>query len=329
MLGNQTQIAEFILLGFGDIDNLQIFLFLTFLMIYLVTITGNILILVLVTFDKHFHTPMYFFLGTLSFLESCYSTNLLPRMLSDLWTGDRRISFSSCFTQWYLCASFLVTECCLLCAMSYDRYLAICKPLHYPTMMNTQTFIQLAAASWINGFTVFLVILIMMLIRLDFCGPNQIDHYFCDYFPLLKLSCNDTSLFPIMSFTVAALFSFFPFLLTLTSYVYIVAAILKIPSSTGRQKAFSTCSSHLLVVSIFYGTLIVVYMLPHSEAVRDMQKFFSLLYTTLPPLANPFIYSLRNKEVKNALKHNICQLIPREIPDPRPKLISALYGNTT
>ncbi|XP_062992599.1 olfactory receptor 2AP1-like [Elgaria multicarinata webbii] len=310
MLGNQTT-TTFILLGFGEFYKLQMLLFLTFLAIYIVTISGNILIVALVVLNKHLHTPMYFFLGNLSFLEACYSSNIFPRMLSALMTGDRTISFSSCFTQWYLFGSLEAAECCLLCVMSYDRYLAICKPLHYTITMKTTTCIQLAAASWINGFIVFLILLNLML-QLTFCGPSEMDHYFCDYFPLLKLSCSDTSMVEIMSFVVAAIFTLPPFLLTLVSYVYIIAAIVKIPSTTGRQKAFSTCSSHLVVVSIFYGSLMIVYMLPKTEVKKEMQKISSLLYTTLPPLANPFIYSLRNKEVKEALRNNIGRLIPHK-----------------
>uniref|UniRef100_A0A670JM58 Olfactory receptor n=1 Tax=Podarcis muralis TaxID=64176 RepID=A0A670JM58_PODMU len=299
---NQTEITEFILLGFGEFYEVQTLLFLAFLVIYVVMMAGNILIVVLVVFDQHLHTPMYFFLGNLSFLETCYCSNLFPRMLPALLTGDRRISFTGCLMQWYLCGSLIATECCLLCVMSYDRYLAICKPLHYFTMMSTQTCIQLAAASWSNGFIAFLILLILML-QLTFCGPNEINHYFCDYFPLLKLSCSDTSLMEMLGFLVIP-----PFVLTLTSYSYIIAAILRIPSATGKQKAFSTCSSHLIVVSIFYSSLMIVYMLPKGEANKEMQKLSSLLYTVLPPLANPFIYSLRNKEVKDALRNKIGKL---------------------
>ncbi|XP_028560072.2 olfactory receptor 6C4-like [Podarcis muralis] len=308
---NQTEITEFILLGFGEFYEVQTFLFLAFLVIYVVMMAGNILIVVLVVFDQHLHTPMYFFLGNLSFLETCYCSNLFPRMLRALLTGDRRISFTGCLMQWYLCGSLIATECCLLCVMSYDRYLAICKPLHYFTMMSTQTCIQLAVASWSNGFIAFLILLILML-QLTFCGPNEINHYFCDYFPLLKLSCSDTSLMEMLGFLVSAIFILPPFLLTLTSYVYIIVAILKIPSSTGRQKAFSTCSSHLVVVSIFYGSLMILYLLPKAEVNREMRKISSLLYTALPPLANPFIYSLRNKEVKNALRNNIGRFVPHK-----------------
>ncbi|XP_062992602.1 olfactory receptor 2AP1-like [Elgaria multicarinata webbii] len=310
MLENQTKIAEFILQGFQEFYEVQTLLFLIFLVIYVVAVTGNILIVALVVFDQHLHTPMYFFLGNLSFLEACYSSNVFPRMLSALLTGNRTISFSRCFMQWYLCSSLVAAECCLLCVMSYDRYLAICKPLHYLTIMNSQTCIQLAAASWINGFAVFSILLTLMLQKLFFCGPKEINHYFCDYFPLLNISCSDTSLLEIMSFIVAAIIALPPFLLTLVSYVYIIAAILKIPSTTGRRKAFSTCSSHLIVVSIFYGSLMIVYMIPSTKAKRDTQKFSSLLYIALPPLANPFIYSLRNKEVKQALRNSIARLVP-------------------
>ncbi|XP_054849771.1 olfactory receptor 2AP1-like [Eublepharis macularius] len=309
MLENETKITEFILLGFGELYGFQIPLFLIFLVIYIVTITGNILIFVLVIFDRHLHTPMYFFLGNLSFLDACYSSIILPRMLSALLTGNGIISFSNCLTQWYLCDSLIATECCLLCVMSYDRYLAVCKPLHYETIMKTPTSVQLAIASWINGFLAFLILLFLLL-QSPFCGPNEMDHYFCDYYPLLKLSCSDTTLIEIMGFVVAVIYTLSPFLLTLTSYIYIIVAVFKIPSTCGRRKAFLTCSSHLIVVSIFYGSLLMVYMLPKAEGKRSMQKFSSLLYVVLPPLANPFIYSLRNKEVKEALRNIIGKMVP-------------------
>ncbi|XP_048372581.1 olfactory receptor 6C3-like [Sphaerodactylus townsendi] len=308
MCRNETKITTFILLGFGDLHQLQTPLFLSFLVIYVVAITGNILIFVLVIFDQRLHTPMYFFLGNLSFLEACYTSNIFPRLLLALLTGDRMISFNSCLAQWYICSSLAVTECCLLCGMSYDRYLAICKPLHYATVMNIQTCMHLKAASWINGFAVSFMLLFFLL-KLPFCGPNEIDHYFCEYFALLQLSCSDVSFMKMLSYFSAAIFTFPPFLLTLVSYVYIIAAILKIPSATGRQKAFSTCSSHLIVISVFYGSLMIVYMFPRSEGKRDMGKFSSLLYIVLPPLINPFIYSLRNKEVQEALRNIIGRIV--------------------
>ncbi|XP_054849761.1 olfactory receptor 6C3-like [Eublepharis macularius] len=304
MFENQTRITEFILLGFGDIYEFRIHLILAFLVISIVTVMGNILILLLVVFDQHFNTPMYFFLGNLSFLEACYSSNLFPSTVWALLTGNKTVSFGSCLAQWYIFGSLEIAECCLLCVMSYDRYLAICKPLHYATIMKTQTYIWLAATSWFNGFFTFLILLILML-QLPFCGPNEMDNYFCDYFPLLTLSCSDTSLMKMLGIVEAAVFTLPPFFLTLTSYVYIIAAILKIPSSTGRKKAFSTCSSHLVLVTIFYGSLMTAYMIPKQEMKREMEKYSSLLYTVLPPLLNPFIYSLRNKEVKDALRNNV------------------------
>ncbi|XP_044305913.1 olfactory receptor 6C3-like [Varanus komodoensis] len=308
MLENQTQIIEFILLGFGEFYEWQMVLFLTFLLAYIVTITGNILIVVLIVFDQHLHTPMYFFLGNLSFLEACYSSDIFPRMLSALLTNNRRISFRICLAQWYLFSSLEAAECCLLCVMSYDRYLAICKPLHYAVIMKTSTCIQLAAVSWINGFVTVNILLAFML-QMTFCGRNEMDHYFCEYFPLIKQSCSDTTLLEISGFIMAFILTTPPFFLTLTSYAYIIAAILKIPSTTGRQKAFSTCSSHLIVVSVFYGSLMIVYMIPRTEVKRNVQKFSSLLYTVLPPLVNPFVYSLRNKEVKEAVKNKIGRFI--------------------
>uniref|UniRef100_A0A8C6XA54 Olfactory receptor n=1 Tax=Naja naja TaxID=35670 RepID=A0A8C6XA54_NAJNA len=308
MIRNQTKIAEFVLLGFEEYSKAQTLLFLIFLITYAVSVTGNTLIVALVIFDHHLHTPMYFFLGNLSFLEVFYSSNIFPRLLFALLTGNNMISFSSCFTQWYLFGSLEATECCLLCTMSYDRYLAICKPLHYAMIMQAQTCIQLVAASWINGFITILTLFHLML-QLTFCSSNEMDHYFCDYFSLLNLSCTDTSLIEIIGLIVAVLFTLPPFLLTLISYIYIIAAVLKIPSTTGRQKAFSTCSSHLIVVSIFYGSLMIVYMLPKNDVNRKIEKISSLLYTVVPPLTNPFIYSLRNKEVKEALKNNIKKLI--------------------
>ncbi|EMP25571.1 Olfactory receptor 6C75 [Chelonia mydas] len=355
-------------------------------MIYIVTMAGNILIVALVVADQHLHTPMYFFLGNLSCLETCYTSTILPRMLASLLTGDRTISFSGCIIQLYSFGFLVVTECFLLAAMSYDRYLAICKPLHYAALMNGRFCLQLAAGSWISGFLAITIIIFLML-QLIFCGPNEIDHFFCDFIPLLKLSCSDTQLISMPSKPVkcippkctpqeeffcprchavflpsspvdsdakinndygsveqcdhnelyfcgpneidhflcdftpviklscsdtsmiklaTVIFSSIdtlpPFLLTLASYVCIISTILKILSTTSRQKAFSTCSSHLMMVTIFYGTVIIVYMLPDTDILRDLKKVFSVFYTVLTPLANPLIYSLRNKEVKEALR---------------------------
>ncbi|XP_044840277.1 olfactory receptor 6N1-like [Mauremys mutica] len=297
---NQTVVTEFNFLGFGDLPDLQILLFVMFLVIYIATVSGNIIIIALVVADQHLHTPMYFFLGNLSGLETCYSSTILPQMLANLLTGDKTISFSGCFTQLYFFCALAATECYLLAAMSYDRYLAICKPLHYSALMNTRFCLQLAAGSWLNGYLAT-AIFVLFMSHLIFCGPNEIDHFYCDLIPLIKLSCSDTHLVILLDFVLACVFTLPPFLLTLTSYVCILTTILRIPSTTGRQKAFSTCSSHLIVVTIYYGTLMIVYMLPKRDTLSFLNKVLSVCYTVLTPLVNPLIYSLRNREVKEAL----------------------------
>ncbi|KAM7145687.1 olfactory receptor 11A1-like [Macrochelys suwanniensis] len=298
---NQTSIAGFILLGFGNLHELKILLFPLFLVIYIVTVAGNILIVALVVADQHLHTPMYYFLGNLSCLETCYTSTILPRMLASLLTGDRSISVSGCLIQFDIFGSLLAAECCILSVMSYNRYLAICKPLQYAAYMNSRFSFQLVAGSWLSGSVVSTIITCWPS-QLIFCGPNEIDHFLCDYTTLIKLSCSDTSLMILVIFPLSFIFVLPPFLLTLASYVYIISTVLRISSSTGRQKAFSTCSSHFIVVTIFYGTLFIVYMLPDNAALRDLNKVSSVFYTILTPMVNPLIYSLRNKEVKEALR---------------------------
>ncbi|XP_050791456.1 olfactory receptor 6N1-like [Gopherus flavomarginatus] len=302
---NQTTITELILLGFGELPDLKILLFLMFLVIYMATMAGNTLIVMLVVADQHFHTPMYLFLGNLSYLEICYTSTFLPRLLVSLLTGDRTISVSGCITQLYFSGSLAATECYLLAAMSYDQYLAICKALHYSTLMNNSFCLQLAAGEWLNGCLAS-IIFVLFLSHLIFCGPNEIDHFYCDPIPLIELSCSDTHLSILVDFIIVSLFTLPPFLLTLTSYVFILDSTLRISSTIGRQKVFSTYSSHLPVVTIFYGTIIIVYMLPKHDTLRDLNKVVSLCFTVLTPLVNPLIYSLRNREVKEALSKALC-----------------------
>uniref|UniRef100_A0A8C3HPP6 Olfactory receptor n=1 Tax=Chrysemys picta bellii TaxID=8478 RepID=A0A8C3HPP6_CHRPI len=299
--GNQTSITEFILLGFGTLPELQILLFLLFLVIYIATMAGNILIVVLVVTDQHLRTPMYFFLGNLSCLETCYTSTILPSLLASLLTEGRTISFNGCLTQYYFFASMVATECFLLLVMSYDRYLAIGNPLHYAAHMSVRSCLQLAGGSWTGGFLLS-SITTLSISQLTFCGPNDIDHFFCDFIPLVKISCNDPQMMEMLAFALSLILLLVPFLLTLMSYIYIIAIILRIPSSTGRQKAFSTCSSHLIVVTMYYGTLLIAYMFPTTNSLRDFKKVLSVFYTVLTPLVNPLIYSLRNKEVKEALR---------------------------
>ncbi|XP_050759566.1 LOW QUALITY PROTEIN: olfactory receptor 1020-like [Gymnogyps californianus] len=305
---NKTVVTEFILLGFGNGPELDSILFLMFLSIYIVTITGNVFIIVLMVANRQLHTPMYFFLGNLACLEICYSSNILPRMLLSYLGGDRSISVNRCFTQYYFFGCLAAAECYLLAVMSYDRYLAVCKPLHYPSRMNGKLCLQLGAASWINGF-LSNSILTFLISNLDFCGPNEIEHFFCDSFPMIKLSCSDTHVVGLVTSVVAAVCSLPPFLLTFSSYLYIIITVMRIPSATGRKKAFSTCSSHLIVVILFYWSILTVYVLPHHDIQISPNKVFSVFYTILTPLVNPLIYSLRNKEVKEALRKQASKLL--------------------
>ncbi|KAM6107486.1 olfactory receptor 11A1-like [Phoenicopterus ruber ruber] len=298
---NGTSSTDFALLGISDVPTLQNLLFLLLFMIYSVTMVGNILIVVLVVADQHLHTPMYFFLGNRSSLEMCYSSTILPRLLASFLTGDSSISAHGCMAQFYFFASFATTECYLLAAMAYDRYLAICQPLLYASLMTWKVSRHLAAASWLWGSLLVLVVTVV-LSQMQFCGPKAIDLFFCDLTPLLELSCSDTRVLRLAALLLSVLDLIFPFLFMLASYVCIIAAILRIPSSVGRQKAFSTCSSHLTVVTVFYGTLILVYVLPRRAPLRQLNKVFSFFYTILTPLVNPLIYSLRNREVREAIR---------------------------
>ncbi|XP_044300469.1 olfactory receptor 10C1-like [Varanus komodoensis] len=309
---NQTLINHFLLLGFSDRQDLQIFLFLIFLLIYLVTMTGNILIIALVAFDQHLHTPMYFFVGNLSCLETCYSSTILPRMLASLLTGNRTISISCCVMQLWIFGFLAATECYLLAVMSYDRYLAVCKPLHYTSLMNSRCCIQLALASWLTGSFIVTAIVLTMS-QFSFCAPSEIDHFVCDFKPLMQHVCSGAHLLLLSSFVTTSLLTLPPFLLTLASYICIITTILQIPSDTGRKKAFSTCSSHLAVVTLFYGALIAAYLLPDTDALHRMNKIFSLFYMVITPLVNPLIYSLRNKEVSKSLRRAINKCVPIQI----------------
>ncbi|XP_062992658.1 olfactory receptor 6F1-like [Elgaria multicarinata webbii] len=298
---NQTVIREFILLGFGNLHVLRVPICVLFLLVYIVTLTGNIMITVVVLADRNLHNPMYFFLGNLSFLEIWYTTSVVPKMLKTFLTVHEAISFSACLLQLYVFGSLAVTECFLLAAMSYDRYMAICHPLHYKTIMNVRVCIQLAIVSWVGGF-LSMVVTIIMISMLPFCASNKVDHFFCDLAPIIKLACGDTQGVRIPAFIIASLVSFPPFLLTIVSYYKIISTILKIPSAKSKKKAFSTCSTHLIVVTLFYGTLMAVYGIPTTTWCPNLSKVFSVLYTVGTPMVNPIIYSLRNKDVQNALR---------------------------
>lgn len=300
-MGNLTTVKEFLLLGFGNLHGLQFFLFGIFLGMYVVTLLGNLLILIIISLDRNLQTPMYFFLSNFSFLEIWYTTSIAPKMLQTLLVGPKVISFVGCVVQFYFFGSMAVAECFLLAAMSYDRYLAICSPLQYPSLMSLHTCVLLASGSWLGGFLTP-VVTVAMTFQLPFCATYKIDHFFCDLAPVLKLACSDTEIVEKTTFLLASFVTMVPFVLTVASYIHIVAAVLRIPSAAGKQRAFSTCSSHLTVVTLYYGTLGTVYAVPTATRAAVLNKIFSLFYTVVTPMVNPIVYSLRNKDVQKAVR---------------------------
>ena len=297
---NQSSVVEFILLGFSNFPGLQEQLFVVFLAVYLVTLMGNVIIIVVISLEQSLHVPLYLFLQNLSVVDMGISVVIMPVMLVILSTEKMRISTVGCFAQMYFILLFGVTECFLLGVMAYDRFAAICSPLSYPMIMNKMVFVKLVTFSWVSGITVATV-QTTWVFNFPFCGPNEINHLFCETPPVLELACADTFLFEIYAFTGTILIVMVPFMLILLSYIQILFAILKMPSTTGRQKAFSTCASHLTSVTLFYGTASMTYLQPKSGYAPETKKLMSLAYTLLTPLLNPLIYSLRNSEMKKVL----------------------------
>nr|XP_002708836.3 olfactory receptor 10A3 [Oryctolagus cuniculus] len=298
---NQSSVVDFILLGFFNFPEFQEQAFGLFLIIYLVTLVGNVIIIVVISLDQSLHVPMYLFLQNLSVVEVSFSAVIVPEMLVVLSAEKATISLAGCFAQMYFILLFGGTECFLLGVMAYDRFAAICHPLSYPMIMNRCVFRKLVVFSWVSGILVATV-QTTWVFSFPFCGPNEINHLFCETPPVLELTCADTFLFEIYAFTGTILIVTVPFLLILLSYIRILSAILKMPSSTGRQKAFSTCASHLTSVTLFYGTANMTYIQPKSSYSPETKKLMSLAYSLLTPLLNPLIYSLRNSELKRALK---------------------------
>ncbi|XP_056424993.1 olfactory receptor 1009-like [Hyla sarda] len=301
---NRTEVTEFLLLGFQVSRGLKLFLFCLFLVVYCLIICWNLLIITLVSISKNLHTPMYYFISHLSISDILLSTDIVPNMLHILLNNGGTMTFIGCITQYNFFSSSEAFECFLLTVMSYDRYVAICNPLRYSSIMTSGHCVILTVICWLFGFSVTLIPTITAA-KLKFCGSYIIDHLFCDLLALLELSCSDTSIVHLELYVLSIPVILIPTTIIVLSYNYIVLAILKIPSNTGRQKAFSTCSSHLIVVSIFYGTLFGVYVIPTKGRTLTMSKILSLLYTVFTPLVNPIIYSLRNKDIKEAVQETI------------------------
>ncbi|XP_036283403.1 olfactory receptor 5G3-like [Pipistrellus kuhlii] len=296
---NQTAVIEFYFVGLTDHFPDKMILFLIFLFVYLVTLGGNLGMVALIWTDSRLHTPMYFFLSHLSLVDASCSSSDAPKMLSDIFLERKVISFMGCAVQMWFIGQFEVTECFLLAAMACDRYIAICNPLLYPVIMSQQVCVQLVAAPYAMGI-LNAIIQETFTFCLPFCGPNVVNHFFCDILPVLSLACTDTQSNRLVLFIMAGAIVLFSGMIITISYVFILTAILKIRTANGRQKAFSTCSSHLTTICIMYGTLFYVYVLPESGSSLDINKVISLFYTVVIPMLNPLIYSVRNKEVKSA-----------------------------
>lgn len=298
---NQTTVTEFLIVGFPTLQHFNEPLFFLLLFIYLFTVIGNLLIFIVIHTDSRLHTPMYFFVSTLSFLEVWYTASTIPKMLSNLLSRRKSISFPGCLVQIYFFHSLGATECYLLTVMAYDRYLAICHPLRYPSIMTTQLCVKLAASCWVCGLLGPMAEIILVS-RLPFCGPNKIEHIFCDFPPLLSLACTDTSINVLVDFVINACKILATFFLILWSYLRIIRAILRIRTAAGRRKAFSTCTAHLTVVVIFFGSILFMYVRLTKSYSLDYDRALAVVYSIVTPFLNPIIYSLRNKEIKAALK---------------------------
>ncbi|XP_026267434.2 olfactory receptor 5A1 [Urocitellus parryii] len=297
---NSSSVTMFILLGFTDHPELQDFLYVTFLSIYLVTLAWNLALIFLIRGDAHLHTPMYFFLSNLSFIDICYSSTVAPKMLTDFFQEQKTISFLGCAAQFFFFVGMGLTECFLLTAMAYDRYAAISSPLLYTTLMSQGLCARMVVGAYMGGFLSSLI-QACSIFRLHFCGSNVINHFFCDLPPILALSCSNTFLTQVVNFLVVVAVGGTSFLVLLVSYSYIVSAVVKIRSVEGRWKAFNTCASHLIVVTLLFGTALFMYLRPSSSYSLGRDKVVSVFYSLVIPMLNPLIYSLRNREIKDAL----------------------------
>ncbi|XP_011371408.1 olfactory receptor 6N2-like [Pteropus medius] len=303
---NHSSLVEFVLLGFPEGGPVTGWLFVLLLVAYLFTVCGNMLIFLVIRLDVALHTPMYHFISILSFLELWYTATIIPKMLANLLSEKKTISFAGCLLQTYFFHSLGASECCLLTAMAYDRYLAICRPLHYPAIMTPTLCVKIAAGCWTCGFLcpISEVILVSQLL---FCGYNEIEHIFCDFPPLLTLACKGTTTNVLVDFTINAFIILITFLFIIVSYGRIIWTILKMKTTAGRKKAFSTCGSHLIVILIFFGSIIFMYVRLKKSYSLTIDRTLAVIYSVLTPLVNPIIYSLRNKELIKSIKRIIFQ----------------------
>ncbi|XP_006905733.1 olfactory receptor 502 [Pteropus alecto] len=306
--GNHTAVKDFTLLGLTDNLILQVILFMTILCIYLVTISGNLSTIILIRISSQLHHPMYFFLSHLAFVDICLSTSVTPNMLINFLVERNTISYYGCGMQLGSATFFGAVDCFLLAIMAYDRFVAICNPLLYSTKMSTQVCVQFLTVAYVGGFinaSSFTISFYFLI----FCGPNQVNHFFCDFAPLVELSCSDSRIPTVVSSIVAGFIIVVTVFVIATSYIYILITILKMRSNEGRHKAFSTCTAHLTVVILLYGTITLIYVMPKSSYSTDQNKVVSVFYMVVIPMLNPIIYSLRNNEIKGALKQVLVKKI--------------------
>ncbi|XP_058425599.1 olfactory receptor 6V1-like [Diceros bicornis minor] len=314
-MNNFSVVREFVLLGFSHLHEFQILLFAFILLIYVLTVLGNLAIITLTCLDSRLHSPMYFFLCNFSLMEMLVTSTVVPRMLADLLSTHKIMSLAECLIQSFFYFSLGCTSFFILTVMAFDRYVAICRPLHYPTIMSGPVCVKLVVASWVVGF-LSIISPTLQKSQLWFCGANVIDHYFCDSAPFLKLSCSDIRHIEHKDFFLSLLFVLATMLLIVVSYVLIVAAVLHIPSSSGHQKAFSTCASHLTVVILGYGSAIFIYVRPGKGRSTHLNKVVALLTAVVTPFLNPFIFTFRNEKVKKVLE-DMTKRIPFRDPAVR------------
>ncbi|XP_036597308.1 olfactory receptor 1361-like [Trichosurus vulpecula] len=298
---NHSRVSEFILLGLSEQPEQERLIFLVFLLMYLITGLGNLLIILAIRTDSHLHTPMYFFLTNLSLVDICFTSTTIPKSLANYLSGKKAILYISCLAQAFFFGLFGGVDSILLTAMAYDRYVAICTPLHYSMILTPKVCVILVAQCWLWACATALTHA-SLLTRLSFCGHTEIPHFFCDPHVLIRLACSDTVINDLVIYTMGGLTTVIPFIGILISYIHIFVAVLRIPSAQGKWKVFSTCGSHLTVVCLFYGTIIGVYFSPTSAHTAQRDTAAAMMYTVVTPMLNPFIYSLRNKDMKGALR---------------------------